>query len=268
MGNRFRVILSLVALVFAMPAVAAAQDDVADVPAQDLTVAGEPQQRYFLIGDATKAPQGGFGLLLVLPGGDGSADFHPFVKRIYKHAIPTGYLVAQLLAVPSKDPNQIVWPTAKWKAPKQTFTTESFIANVVREIKAKHAIDEQRVFTLSWSSGGPAAYSASLAKDTPIKGSLVAMSVFPLQQLKPLGAARGQKYFLLHSKDDKVCPYFHTRVATTQLVNAGAAVKLLDYEGGHGWHGNIWGNIAAGIEWLERTKAPATTQPVERQSQQ
>jgi predicted esterase len=197
-------------------------------------------------------------LILVLPGGDGSADFQPFVKRIYKNAVPDGYLVAQLVAVASTNKQQIVWPTAKFMDKKQTFTTESFIANVVDEVKAKHKIDATRVYTLSWSSGGPAAYIASIAKDTPITGSLVAMSVFPLAQMKPLGAAQGKKYLLLHSPQDKVCPYAHTRIAKTQLTRAGAAIEVRDYEGGHGWQGNVWGNIADGIEWLEKTKTPTT----------
>jgi len=46
-----------------------------------------------------KAPKKGYGLLVVLPGGSGMADFHPFIKRIYKHAIPEGYLLAQPVAV-------------------------------------------------------------------------------------------------------------------------------------------------------------------------
>jgi predicted esterase len=262
METRSCVGLLVVLLLLISPRTTQAQNDIGDVPAQDLTVADQPKQRYFLIGDTKNAPEKGFGLLLVLPGGDGSADFHPFVKRIYKNALPDGYLVAQLVAVPSDNKKQIVWPTAKSKDAKQTFTTESFIANVVAEVKAKHKIDPERVFTLSWSSGGPAAYAASLAKDTAIKGSLVAMSVFPVANLKPLNNAKGQKYFLLHSPDDKTCPYFHTRLAKKQLTTAGAAVEVKDYQGGHGWSGDIWGNIAAGIEWLQTTKFPATTQAV------
>ena len=103
----------------AAPSVDAAQD----VPSQDLKVPNQPNQRYFLIGDTKNAPEAGFALLLVLPGGDGSAEFNPFVKNIYANALPEGYLVAQLVAVASDDPNQITWPTAKSKHPKQNFTT-------------------------------------------------------------------------------------------------------------------------------------------------
>ena len=52
---------------------ARAQDDVANIPSADKTVADQPNQRYFLIGDAKREPPvNGFGLLLVLPGGDGA----------------------------------------------------------------------------------------------------------------------------------------------------------------------------------------------------
>jgi poly(3-hydroxybutyrate) depolymerase len=253
-----RVIMVLLALSALVASAAHAQEDVADVPAQDQTVKDQPKQRYFLIGDTTKTQEKDFALLIVMPGGDGSAEYNSFVKRIYKNALPDGYLVAQLVAVSSNNPRQTVWPTERDKDPKQSFSTESFITNVVNEVKAKHKIDETRVFTLSWSSGGPAAYAASLTKDTPITGSFVAMSIFPQGVLPPIANAKGQKYFIYHSQQDKKCQYGHTRIAKTQLTKGGAAVTVQDYQGGHGWFGDMWGDIAGGIEWLEKTKAPTT----------
>ena len=78
-----------------------AQDDVADIVSQDLRVGKDEHKRYFLVEPPknSKAPKKGYGLIVVLPGGDGSADFHPFVKRIYKNAIPEDYLLAQPVAV-------------------------------------------------------------------------------------------------------------------------------------------------------------------------
>ena len=158
--------------------------------------------------------------------------------------------------MPSKNKNQIVWPTAKSMDPKQTFTTESFIAAVVKDLKHSHKIADARVFTLSWSSGGPAAYAASLADDTPIKGSFIAMSVFPIGQLQSsLPAAKGRRYYLLHSPDDKVCKYFFREVAAANLTKAGTVVETADYEGGHGWHGDVFGTIHKGMEWLDRPKS-------------
>jgi poly(3-hydroxybutyrate) depolymerase len=251
-------VLILAALLAAgITGVARAQaDDVTNVPSIDKTVPGQKDQRYFLIGDPKRdAPASGFALLVVLPGGDGSAAFNPFIKRIYANALPEGYLVAQLVAVPSKNQNQIVWPTEKLKDPKQTFTTESFIANVVKDVKKLAKIDDARVFTLSWSSGGPAAYAASMADDTPVKGSFVAMSVFPMVQLQAsLAAAKGHRYYLLQSPDDQVTKYFFRDVAAKTLTKAGAKVETADYPGGHGWQGDVFGNIRKGVEWLDKEK--------------
>jgi len=101
-----------------------------------LTVKGHPKQQYYLIGAADDAAKGKpRGLLVVMPGGDGSADFHAFVGSIRK-ALPKDYLVAQLVAVPSDDQDQVVWPTETLKDKKQDFPTQQFIANVVKEVKA------------------------------------------------------------------------------------------------------------------------------------
>ena len=228
-------------------------DDVANIPSEERRAGGNERQRYFLIGPDPDAPgpEGGYGLLLVLPGGDGGADFHPFVKRIFRHALPPGYLVAQLVAVPSDNQDQIVWPTERSPDPKQDFSTESFIKAVVEEVKAAHKIDDRRVFTLSWSSGGPAAYAVSLTPDSPVRGSLIAMSVFIERRLPPLSAAEGHRYYLLHSPQDRVCRYAFTQAARDRLSAHGATVTLADYEGGHGWHGDVFGQIRRGVEWLE-----------------
>jgi len=242
------------AVLLAVEPIARAQDDVANVPSQDLRVTGNEQQRYFLIGggDAQKAPEKGYGLLLILPGGDGSADFNPFIKRIWQNALPQGYLVAQLVAVPSNNQNQTVWPTAKSRDPKQKFTTEEFLLGVIKDIKAKQKIDDAKVFALGWSSGGPAVYAATLMKDSPLKGAFVAMSVFFPNQLPPLTAAKGKPFFLLQSPDDQVTKYLFAKNAEKQLKVAGAKVKLTDYPGGHGWQGDVFGNIQAGMQWLEQ----------------
>jgi predicted esterase len=250
---------SLTLFSFAGIAAAQDQDDLADVPAEDLRAGGNDRQRYFLIAgpedNAAAKPKGGYGLLLVLPGGDGNADMHPFIKRMYKHALDgpdrNPYLVAQLVAVPSDDPEQVVWPTARWKHKKQTFTTEQFIRNVIRDVKAKHPIDAQRVYVLAWSSGGPASYSEMLAKDTQLKGAFIAMAVYLPQRLPPVAAAKGRKFYLLQSPEDEVTRHHFAVQAREALTKAGAKVKLKEYEGGHGWPPKVYDEIRDGIAWLE-----------------
>src|SRR5262245_14481440 len=153
-----------------------AQDDVADVVSRDLRAGKDSHKRYFLIESpkAGTAPKEGYGLLVVLPGGDGSADFHPFVKRISKNAVPEGYVVAQPVAVKWTEGQEIVWPTAKDRVEGMKFSTEEFIDAVIEDVAGKYKLDPRRVFTLTWSSSGPAGYAASLGC-TRVTGSFIAM---------------------------------------------------------------------------------------------
>jgi predicted esterase len=231
-----------------------AQEDVADVPAQDLRAGGDAQKRYFLIGPKPgAAPAGGYGLVIITPGGDGSAEFHPFIKRIFKHALPDGYIAAQPVAVKWTADQQIVWPTAKSRVPQQKFTTEQFVHAVIDDVKAKHKLDEQRILTLTWSSSGPAAYAIALQAKTPVTGSFIAMSVFHPKSLPPLKGAKGRPFYLYHSPDDQLCPMRMAEDAAAVLAEAGAMTTLVEYGGGHGWRsGDVFGDIHRGIAWLEQ----------------
>ncbi len=235
----------------------AAQEDVADVASRDLRAGKDPNKRYFLIepGKNARAPKKGYGLLIVLPGGDGSADFHPFVKRIFKHAVPPGYVLAQPVAVKWTDGQKIVWPTAKSRARGMKFSTEEFVEAIIADVAGRHQIDPERVFTLTWSSSGPAAYAVSLASKR-VTGSFIAMSVFKPNLLPPLEKAKGHGYFLYHSPDDDVCPFEMAEQAARDLKAKGATVKLVPYEGGHGWRGGLYDRMREGVEWLEKHHAP------------
>jgi RNA polymerase sigma factor (sigma-70 family) len=233
------------------------EDDVADVHSEDLRAGKDENKRYFLIGPAKGArrPKAGYGLIVVLPGGPGSADFHPFVKRIYKYAIPPGYLVAQPVAVKWTNDQAIVWPTRKNPAANMKFSTEEFVAAVIREVAARHKVNPKRAFTLSWSSSGPAAYAISLT-DRRVTGSFIAMSVFNPRLLPPLDKAKGRAYYLYHSPQDRVCPYRMAQQAAKDLQANHARVKLVTYEGGHGWRAGLYQHIRRGVEWLEENGAP------------
>ena len=97
------------------------QQDIADISSEDLRADDDPNKRYFLIGPKknVKPPASGYRLLIVMPGGDGSAEFNPFVKRIFGQALGPKYLVAQLVAVKWTPDQRIVWPTRKSKVPQQ-----------------------------------------------------------------------------------------------------------------------------------------------------
>jgi RNA polymerase sigma factor (sigma-70 family) len=236
--------------------------DVADIASQELQAAGDGNKRYFLIGpkkNAEPAPEG-YGLLVIMPGGDGSADFHPFVKRIYKYALSDRYLAAQPIAINWTPNQEIVWPTKTNPVAKMKFSTEEFVEAVIADVAKKHKLDRTRVFTLSWSSSGPAAYATSLQNKRSVTGSFIAMSVFNPKFLPPLKEAKGHAYYLYHSSEDRVCPYRMAEQAQNSLAENGAKVRLETYKGGHGWRGNVYSDIRRGVEWLEK-KQETTRMP-------
>lgn len=208
--------------------------------------------QYLLVppGEVVAVPKWGFPLLLVLPGGTGSADFHPFVKRIQEQALEGEFLVAQPLA-PSLvgRENGIVWPT-KHAPLDGDFTTEALVDAVIADVTSKHKINRDYVFLLAWSSGGPAAYATLLQKDSPISGAMIVMSVFKPERLPPLENIGDRCVYIMHSRDDRVCPYWMAEQAYAQLQKAGGTTTLVDYDGGHGWHGQVFAQVDAGIEYL------------------
>ncbi len=237
-----------------------AQEDVADIKSEDLRADNDEKRRYFLVGPhkGVTAPKQGYGLLVVLPGGDGSAEFHPFVKRIYKNAVPEGYILAQPVAVKWSQMQQIVWPTDKNRVAGMMFSTEEFVGAVIKDVGGRHQLDPDRIFTLTWSSSGPAAYAVSLTQKE-VTGSFIAMSVFKPDLLPSLEKAKGHGYFIYHSPDDRVCPFRMAEQAAKDLEKSGATVKLATYAGGHGWRGPLYDHIREGVQWLEKNHACAVS---------
>jgi predicted esterase len=254
MNHRYQRVSSYAVLAFAAYAgqLASAQDEIEGVRALKRTL-NPGDLEYHLIGSTEKlaTPKDGYKLLIVLPGGDGSAQFQPFIKNIYKQSLDKEYLVVQLVA-PKWKTDMVTWPTAKDKMAGKKVSVEDFIRRAVEDVAKRTRIDKRHVYTLSWSSGGPAAYAASVTKDTPITGSFVAMSVFHADRMPNLKLDKGKPYYILHSPQDQVCSYFTAKIAEDVLRKAGANVEFVNYEGGHGWHGDIFGNISQGIEWLEK----------------
>ena len=242
--------------VFSILGTAFAQHDVADVPAAEHKL--DANLRYFLIGAEHAAPADGYKLLVVLPGGDGGEAFQPFLKRIHQNVLGEEYLMLQLIAPKWNRRQQVVWPTKGLREAGMKTATEDFIAAAVEDVKQRTKINDKNVFALGWSSGGPAVYAASVAEGTPLTGSFVAMSVFKPAHMGDLSRADDHAYYILHSKEDPICPYRMAEQARDQLGKAGAEVTLATYAGGHGWRGNVVGNLRDGVTWLEEHAASET----------
>lgn len=236
----------------------AVDPELAKAPSKTVLVGGDEKKRYELIGprDAEKKPAEGWSLLVILPGGSGGADFNPFLRRVALNALPGRYLVAQAVApVWRDDDKRIVWPTAKLPDDKMAFPTEQFVREIIADVKAKHAINPAHVFLLGWSSGGPPVYTCLTMPNMPVRGGIVAMSVFKPDVTPALEGAKGRAIYLLHSPQDFIKMNFPND-AVEKLTAAGARVKLETYEGGHGWRGDTYGQIRRGIEWLEKPETP------------
>lgn len=232
-------------------------------------VNGDSQKTYFLIGAPESRSAEKLGLVILLPGGGGGAAFHPFCKRIYKHALGQKYIAAQPVSVKWTARQRIVWPTKNDRVPGAKFTTEQFVEEIIGELRDKFKIDPKRIFTLSWSSSGPAAYEISFQQNSPVTGSYIAMSVFRPKAPGWQQTAKKHAYFIDHSPEDKTCPYRMAKKANQLLSAAGAKVKLNTYSGGHGWHGDVYGRIRYGIAWLEKNQRESSdaqeASPVDKQ---
>ncbi len=223
------------------------------MPDQESWAGGDVAKHYYLMGPRPddERPADGFALVVILPGGDGGAGFHPWCRTIVERALPVGCVGAQLVApVFGADPNRVVWPTRMNNPDKARFTTEDFVLEVIAEARARLPIDERRIFVLGWSSGGPPAYAVTLLEKSPVAGAFVAMSVFKPELLPPLAGAAGKSFFLLHSPQDFIPLDRHAAVAAEQLAAAGAAAKLDTSNGGHGWRDDAPARIGRGLQWL------------------
>lgn len=249
-SSRHRCILAVSAIV-GMAHSGVVGEEIEGVVSKEMQAAGDPLMVYHEIVVGEPKPKAERGLIVVLPGGDGSSAFNPFVQRLAKFAIGRGYVVAQLVAPKWRDGQKTVWPTSINRVPGMKFTTEQFVETVVAEVSAEKKIAPDRVFTLSWSSGGPAAYVAALSEETPIRGSYIAMAVFRERWCPPLRNAKGRAFFIDHSPDDEVCEFDSAKLAEKVLQENGAKIKLVTYEGGHGWHGDSFGRVRQGVAWLE-----------------
>ena len=232
-----------------------------DPPAPlEVTIGGDEHKRYLLHGGSkdAKAPASGWKVLVVMPGGDGSAEFAPFVGRIRENVLGKDWLLVQLIApVWAKEQSEKnVWPTKLSPWPKMEFTCEELFAAVLEDVAKDRKLDPKYLITLAWSSSGTLAYALALQEKTPVTGTFVAMSVFKPENLPSTKAAKGRNFYVLHSAEDFI-PIKMAEDARDELTKKGAKVEYETYAGGHGWHGDVYGTIGKGIRWLEKeAKAP------------
>lgn len=233
-----------------------AEEDIADIPWVERHAEDDERMLYHLIGHDPEAegPEDGYRLLLVLPGGDGQADFRNFVRRIRKHVLDERWIVAQLVAPVWSDDQKVVWTSKELPQRGMKFTTGEFISAVIDELEDEIDIDPNYVFSMGWSSSGTEVYRSALEKKTKITGAFVAMSVWHPDDLPKLRSAKGRAFAILHSAKDFI-PIDMAKAAREALADAGAAVRFATYNGGHGWVDDPYGKMRDAIAFLEEEHA-------------
>jgi predicted esterase len=229
------------------------------IAVQRYFASGNVKQQYFLMRQRNPARSTDkYGLVVILPGGPGTAEFLPFGANVLTAAaIPDDFLAAQLVAPQwRQSDDRIVWPSHVFPDDKAEFTTETFLAAVIDEVSRKLPIDERFVFTLGWSSSGHALYSAS-TRVPKVRGAVIAMSRFLPGRSVEMDKLKGKAYFLYHSPEDTVCPFADAELAAKTLKEQGAQVKLVTYKGGHGWVPFTYyaDSVREGILWLKESSA-------------
>ena len=136
------------------------------------------------------------------------------------------------------------------------FSTEKFVAEIVQDVVASHAVDHNRVYLHGATDSGPTAYACSLDETTPFKGFYIFASAFKSANLPPLSRAKNRRYLIQHSSDDRTAPFIMAAAAQKILTEQGAVVRLEPYKGSHGY---VFTDpnadpIGGAIEWLDASR--------------
>jgi len=262
-GSSCRRTAVITGLILSILPFACAQELDPSVTAEEHLVKGDSRQRYYLIHHRLlqEAAPKQFALLLVLPGGNGSADFLPFCANVITAlGTPKDFLVAELVAPVwgKQDESTIVWPSEAFPNKAARFTTEAFIDAVITDVGKQYTIHDGWIFALGWSSSGHALYNSSF-ENPRIRGSFIAMSCFQPARFQHLASAKGKRYYFWHSPEDTVCPYSGAETAASMLSNAGAFAILKSYKGGHGWIPYTFyaDRIKEAVEWFRAAPSPS-----------
>jgi len=197
-----------------------------------------------------------FGLIIVLADGAGSEqELTAFWQDAIQKSLKDGYFVAVPIAPRWSASQPSLWLTEQnvGQVKEARFTTESFVNDIAADISKHNPINPDRIFLHGVGEGGLAAYACSLSASTPFRGFYLLSAPFKTNQLPPLAAARGRRYLIQQSKEDKITPYFQATAANELLRKQNALVNFISTQGEHGYKfaESPWEQIAQSIAWLE-----------------
>ena len=131
-------------------------------------------------------------------------------------------------------------------APTAAFTTETFAADIARQVESNVALDPDRIFLIAEGKSGSAGLACALQKTTTFRGFCLLSASFRSALLPPLAAAKGRRFFLAlglvgHGGTDALAgaaePLLKQRAAVVQSER----IKS----------GSLQDGIQQGIRWLE-----------------
>jgi predicted esterase len=199
------------------------------------------------------------GLIVVISDSDpNNRAIQEFWQQAVTKAFGSRYLVAVAIAPRWGQEKPYTWVTTtnQSRTPAAKFTVETFASQIVADVVARYPIHPSHIFLHGEGGGGLAAYSCSLQPQTPFKGFSLLGSEFRSAQLPPMEAAKGRRYYIQTSKEDKTVPYFLTTGAQTLLAKAGAAVALSPLAGDHTprFNAETLDLLTKAVNWLESGK--------------
>lgn len=230
---------------------------------------GTPQSSYWLLlpnrglrnpernniqENPPRAPKG-LGLLVVLTPGDGNgANMVNNWMDVAQEQLRGRYLVALPVAPRWSADQKITWLTRNSlsQTKEAKFTTEEFVTNIVKDIAANYLLDAERVFVYGSTDSGIAAYNTALDTNTRVRGAYLVNSPFKGALLPPLKGAKGRKFYLHHSREDKTTPYIIAATAQKLLTDNGAFVKLVAYEDAN--VADLIKQVGTALNWLETAR--------------
>jgi predicted esterase len=239
---------------------ASTRAEVREQPPPPPTVKATPQfgnpgsLQPFTVNDHAEEP----GLIVVLTSDGDAASSAGFWNEAAAHGLGKQYYVAVVVAPKWTDNQQFVWLTAQdIKSFKEAkFTTETLVADVVRDVASTRQIDPNRVFLHGIGNGGSAVYSASLEEKSPFRGFYILSAAFRSSALPPLERAIGRRYLIQNGKDDRMHPYWIAEAAQKLFVRKGAVVRLEASTGYLGSQGveAIMTQLKTSFDWLASGK--------------
>ena len=129
----------------------------------------------------------------------------------------------------------------------------SNVLAVVTDIRGHRSIDPGRIYIQGTGEMGMPAAALYLKQEPLFSGCYLLASRFQSSSLPDLVSAKGRKFYLQGSPDDKKAPMWQLNAGAELLRRHGARVAVAEIPSDHDYafKGDPWKPVAAALLWLE-----------------